>query len=151
MSLGTSVAYSVGGDCTFSGSASASFGVDASLPDGALVKVDYKNHGASSATGFDSTQLTPMFNLNNGSASVKLSATSKPEIKFGFDLYHVGNVDVAVTVNLPEASVTLSAVSGIHLPLISVNYGYIGLMILLQMRTASVKKVRKLRRRESRS
>ena len=112
MNLGAFLTYSVSGDCTFSGSASASFGVDASLPDSAVITADYQNHGASSASGFDSTDLTPMFRLNNGSASVTLSATSKPEIKFGFDLYHVGNVDVAVTVDLPEARVTLSAVFG---------------------------------------
>ena len=112
MNLGAFLTYSVSGDCTFSGSASASFGVDASLPDNAVITADYQNHGASSASGFDSTELTPMFRLNNGSASVTLSATSKPEIKFGFDLLHIGNVDVAVTVDLPEASVTLTAVSG---------------------------------------
>ena len=112
INLGASLTYTVSGDCKFSGSASATFGVDASLPDSAVITAHYQNHGASSASGFDSTQLTPMFRLNNGSASVTLSATSKPEIKFGFELLHVGNVDVAVTVDLPEASVTLTALSG---------------------------------------
>ena len=117
MKLGAFLDYSISADCTFSGSASASFGIDASLPDSALIKADYQNHGASSASGFDSAKLTPMFRLNNASASVTLSATSKPAIKFQFELEDIGNVDMAVRVNLPEASVTISAVSGTSLPL----------------------------------
>lgn len=119
MRLGAFLDYSISADCTFSGYASASFGVDASLPDSAQIKADYQNHGASSASGFGSTELTPVFHLNNASASVTLSVTSKPEIKFGFDLERIGKLDVAVTVKLPEASVTLSAVSGTSLPLMS--------------------------------
>lgn len=116
MTLGAFMTYSIEGQCTFSGSANVDFGVDASLPDSAQIVADYNNHGASSATGFNETQLTPLFNLNNGSASVTLSATSKPAIKFGFVLNHIGNVDVDVTFSLPEASVTISAVAGMCPP-----------------------------------
>ena len=79
MELGAFLDYSINADCTFSGSASASFGVDARLPDSALIQADYQNHGASSASGLDSAELTPLFHLNNASASVTLSATSKPK------------------------------------------------------------------------
>ena len=151
MNLGAFLTYSVSGDCTFSGSASASFGVNASLPDSAVITADYKNHGASSVSGFDSTDLTPMFRLDNGSASVTLSATSKSEIKFGFDLYHVGNVDVAVTVDLPEASVTLTALSGMSILSYTPITSYSSLIVLVQMRTASVTMTPKRRRWESRS
>ncbi len=114
MSLGASVTYSIMGQGTVSGSASVDFGVNASLPDSALIRADYQNRSASSS-GFEASDLTPMFRLNNASASVTLSAASQPGIKFGVDLKYIGNVDVYVTVNLPEASVTLSAVSGTSL------------------------------------
>ena len=86
--------------------------MSASLPDSAMITADYSNHNASSATGFEATELTPMFQLNNASASVTLSATSQPAIRLEFDLKHVGGVEVDLSVNLPEASVTLSAVTG---------------------------------------
>ena len=116
MSVGAFLTYSVAGDCTFSGEASASFGVDASLPDGAVVTADYSDHGASSASGFDAVQLTPMFRLDNASASVTLGAISKPEITFGFKMTHIETVDIGVGFNLPEVNVTLTAVSGMSCP-----------------------------------
>lgn len=112
MTLGASVTYSVGGECTFSGSASVDFGVNASLPDGAQIVADYANHGASTATGFEGSQMTPMFHINNESASMSLSAFSRPEIKFGIHLEKVGHVDMAVTVTLPELNATFRAESG---------------------------------------
>ena len=112
VTLGAFLSYSIDVDATFSGSADLDFGVNASLPDSARIVADYHNHSASSASGFDSSDLTPIFNLNNASASVTLSATSKPELKFGFDFDKFGKVDVDVTINLPEASVKLSTISG---------------------------------------
>ena len=112
VTLGTSVTYSVGGDCTFSGSASVDFGINASLPDSAQIVADYNNHGASTATGIDGGQIAPMFHINNESASMTLRAFSQPEIRFGIDLKKIGHVDMAVTVKLPELNATLSAESG---------------------------------------
>lgn len=52
------------------------------------------------------------------SASITLAAYSQPKIAFGVELIKVGNVDVAVTMKLPEISSTLSASYGTQLPLL---------------------------------
>ena len=112
MTLGASLAYSIGGNCTFSGSASVDFGVNASLPDTALIVADYKEHGESSATGFGESQLKPWFQATNASASITLNAYSQPKITFGITLEKVAHVDLAVAVKLPELSAMLSVVHG---------------------------------------
>ena len=112
MNLGAILTYTIGGDCTFNGSASVDFGVNASIPDSAQILADYNNHGASSASGFGSSQVSPIFHVNNESASMTLSAFSQPEIAFGIELKNVLIVDMAVTINLPELSATLSAEYG---------------------------------------
>jgi hypothetical protein len=84
--------------------------------------MDYENHGASSASGFDSIQVTPVFHLNNESASMKLSAISQPAITFGIDLMKVGSAGMTISFNLPELSATPSAEGGTYLfPVYSLN------------------------------
>ena len=112
LDLGATLLYSVGGKCTFSGCATVDFGVNASLPDTAQIVADFGNNGTSSADGFDSSQLMPMFRINNESATMSLSAFSQPEIKFGIDLTNIGHVDIDVTFQLPELTTTLSADHG---------------------------------------
>ena len=109
--LGVTLDYSVGGDCSFSGSAVVDFGVNASVPDTAVIVMGYEN-GTSQATGFESGALTPIFNIDNASASVTLSAWSQPEILFGINLHKVGQLDMAVTMKLPELTAKVTAVYG---------------------------------------
>lgn len=109
LDLGATLLYSVGGKCTFSGSATVDFGVNASLPDTAQIIADYENNAASSADGFGSSQLMSMFRINNESASMSLSAFSQPEITFGIDLTKIAHVDIDVTFQLPGFNTTLSA------------------------------------------
>lgn len=111
--LGVTLDYSVGGDCSFSGSAVVEFGVNASVPDTAVIVMGYEK-GTSQAAGFNSTLLTPIFDIDNASASVTLSAWSQPEILFGIDLHHLGQLDKTVTMKLPEFKATVSAVYGVY-------------------------------------
>ena len=112
MSIGAFLTYSVSGSCAFSDSASMGFGANASLPDNAQIVADYQNHGASSASGFDSTQVTPLFRINNESASMGLHAILQPAITFGVDLMKAGKAGMTISVNLPDLSTTLSVEHG---------------------------------------
>lgn len=110
--LGATVSYDVGTSATFAGSATADFGLQASLPNGAKVVADINNPDQSSATGWQESSLTPSFDVTKLSASITLAAYSQPKIAFGIELIEVGNVDVAVTMKLPQISSTLSAAYG---------------------------------------
>ena len=111
--LGVILDYSVGVDCSFSGSAVVDFGVNASVPDTAVIIMGYEN-GTSQATGFNSSLLTPIFEIDNASASVTLIAWSQPKILFEIDLHHVGQLDMAITMKLPELTAKITAVYGVY-------------------------------------
>ncbi|KAL8952231.1 MAG: hypothetical protein Q9222_001845 [Ikaeria aurantiellina] len=111
--LGATVSLDVGTSATFAGTATADFGLQASLPNGAKVVADINNPSGSSATGWQGSSLTPTFDVTKLSASITLAAFSQPKIAFGVELIEVGQVDVAVTMKLPEISSTLSASYGV--------------------------------------
>ena len=106
--LGATLHYSVGVDCSFSGSAVVDFGVNTSVPDTAVIVIGYENE-TSEATGFDTTLLTPTFDIDNAAASATLDVWSQPEIQFGIDLHNVGRLDMDVSLKLPELTATLTA------------------------------------------
>ena len=110
--LGATVSYDVGTSATFAGTATADFGLQASLPNGAKVVADINSPTDSSATGWQGSSLIPIFDVTKLSASITLAAYSQPKIAFGIELIEVGKVDVAVTMKLPEISSTLSASYG---------------------------------------
>ncbi|KAL8797919.1 MAG: hypothetical protein Q9182_007116 [Xanthomendoza sp. 2 TL-2023] len=107
--LGATVSYEVGTSATFAGTATAQFGLGAGLPNDAKVVADINNPTSSSATGWQGSSLTPNFQVTKLDASITLAAFSQPKLAFGVELVKVGNVDVAVTMKLPEISSTLSA------------------------------------------
>lgn len=107
--LGAILSYDVGVSSSFSGSATIDFGLQAGMPDSAQVTADIQNPGSSSATGWSGGSLTPLFDIKQESASVKLAAFSQPKLAFGIELVEVGTFDVALAVKLPEVSVTLTA------------------------------------------
>jgi len=107
--LGATLSYDVCVSSSFSGSATIDFGLQAGMPDSAQVTADIQNPDSSSATGWSGGSLTPLFDIKKESASVKLAAFSQPKLAFGIELVKVGNIDVALTVKLPEVSVTLTA------------------------------------------
>lgn len=121
--LGATVSYEVGTSATFAGSATADFGLSASLPNGAKVVAAVNHPTDSSATGWSGSSLTPNFEVTKLSASITLAAFSQPKIAFGIELVEVGKVDVAVTMKLPEISSTLSANYGMPPPTVSNNDG----------------------------
>ncbi|KAL8646780.1 MAG: hypothetical protein Q9210_005935 [Variospora velana] len=107
--LGATLAYEVGTSATFAGSATVDFGLAASLPNNAKVVADINNPTGSSVTGWKGASLTPTLEVTKLSASLTLAAFSKPKLSFGIELIKVGQVDVALTMKLPEISSTLSA------------------------------------------
>ncbi|KAL8649240.1 MAG: hypothetical protein Q9210_004516 [Variospora velana] len=100
-SLGAVVSYEVGVSTTFSGSASMSFGLTASLPDTAVVIADSLDRSASTATGFEGAVFDPHFNLTALSAGVTLAAFSQAKLTFGVDITKVGKLEVGVALKLP--------------------------------------------------
>ena len=88
------------------------FGLKATLPDSAQLVANIQDPDSSSATGFGGGSLTPLFDITQETASISLSAFSQPELKFGIELIEIGEIDVGLTVKLPEVSVTLSAAYG---------------------------------------
>ncbi|KAI4199072.1 MAG: hypothetical protein LQ348_001939 [Seirophora lacunosa] len=107
--LGVSVSYEVGTSATFAGSATVDFGLEASLPNNAKVIADITNPSSSSATGWQGTSFKPNLEVTKLSASLTLAAFSKPKLSFGIELVKVGQVDVGLTMKLPEISSALSA------------------------------------------
>ena len=106
--LGATVSYEVGTSATFSGTATADFGLEASLPNGAKVLADISNPDQSSATGWSGSSLDPIFEVTKIEADIKLTAYSQPKVAFGIKLEQVGDVEVVVEIKLPEISSTLS-------------------------------------------
>ena len=111
--LGATVSYSVGTSATFAGTATADFGLSASLANGAKVVADINSPSDSSATGWQGSSFTPEFNVTKLSASISLTANSEPKVAFGVELVKIGKVDVAVIMKMPEISSTLSASYGL--------------------------------------
>lgn len=107
--LGAMLSYDIGVSSTFSGSATVDFGLEAGMPDSAQVTADIQNPDSSSATGWSGGSLNPLFDIKKESASVKLAAFSQPKLALGIELIEIGNFDVALTIKLPEVSVTLTA------------------------------------------
>ena len=73
--------------------------------------VDVSNPGDSSADGFQGA-VTPIFEVEELSASVTLSAFSQPKLSFGVEVTGVGHADVALILKLPQVSATLEAAYG---------------------------------------
>ena len=110
--LGATVSYEVGTSATFAGTATADFGLQASLPNGAKVVANINDPGSSSASGWGESSLTPTFEVTKISASITLAAFSQAKLSFGIELIKVADVDVALTLKLPEISSTLSTSYG---------------------------------------
>lgn len=110
--LGAVLSYEVGVSSTFSGEGVVDFGLTAGLPDTAKITADVSNKDKSSAVGFDGGSVDPSFNIKSLSASVDLVAYSKAKISFGIDVVKVGKLDVAVTLQVPKITTTLTAAYG---------------------------------------
>ncbi|MCJ1458011.1 hypothetical protein MMC28_008380 [Mycoblastus sanguinarius] len=107
--LGATLEYDVGVTSSFQGSGTIDFGLQVGLPNSALLTADGVNPDSSSAVGFNGGDVTPLFDVKDLSASVTLGAFSQPKLAFGISLVKVGDLDFAITVKLPEVTVTLTA------------------------------------------
>ncbi|KAL8993524.1 MAG: hypothetical protein Q9169_006282 [Polycauliona sp. 2 TL-2023] len=107
--LGATFSYEVGTSVTIAGTATARFGLEAGLPNNAIVVADINNPSQSSADGWSGGSVTPTFQVTKLDASLTLAAFSQPKIAFGIDLIKVAKAEVALTMKLPEISSTLSA------------------------------------------
>lgn len=113
--LGATISYSVGVSSSFQGEGVVDFGLAASLPNSAKVTADAKKGAGNSAVGFDGTTFDPNFDVKSLSASISLIAYSKAKILFGIDVTKIGKLDVAVTLQVPKVTTTLTAAFGEHL------------------------------------
>ncbi|KAL8728281.1 MAG: hypothetical protein Q9166_005522 [cf. Caloplaca sp. 2 TL-2023] len=107
-SLGAIVSYEIGVSTSFSGSASMTFGLSASLPNTAMAIADVRHPSQSAATGFDGGQIDPSFNLTALSASVSVAAFAQPKLSFGIDITKVGHLEIALGVKSPVVGATLT-------------------------------------------
>ena len=117
--LGADIAYEVGVDSTFSGEGVVNFGLTASLPNSASVQADVWNR-AGSAVGFDGGPLVePSFDVKSLSASLQIVTYSQAKVSFGINVVKFGDFDVAVALQIPKVTTTLTAAYGENLS----NYG----------------------------
>lgn len=107
--LGAFITYEVGISATFAGTATFQSGLSASLPDTAKLIADISAPDQSSATGFDSVSIKPIFDVQVLSASVTVAAFTQPKLAFGIELSRNGRFEVNVNVKLPIVSATLEA------------------------------------------
>lgn len=110
--LGATLSYSVGVSASFSGQGVVDFGLAASLPNSAKVTADIKNEGGNSAVGFNGATFDPLFDVKSLSTTVELVAFSKAKIEFGIEVTKIGKLDVAVTLQVPKVTTTLTAAFG---------------------------------------
>ena len=108
------VSYEVGTSVSIAGAATARFGLEAGLPNNAIVVADVNNPSQSSADGWEGGSLTPSFRVTKLDASITLAAFSQPKISFGIELIKVATADVSLTMKLPEISSRLSATYGMQ-------------------------------------
>ncbi|MCJ1260649.1 hypothetical protein MMC22_000511 [Lobaria immixta] len=107
--LGATLSYSVGVSSSFKGEGVVDFGLAASLPNSAKITADAKNKDKNSAVGFEGASFDPIFDVKSLSASIDLIAYSKARIVFGIDVTKIGKLDVAVTLQVPKVTTTLTA------------------------------------------
>ena len=110
--LGATLSYSVGVSSEFKGEGVVDFGLAASLPNSAKVTADAKKGDGNSAVGFDGASFDPIFDVKSLSASVELVAYSKARILFGIEVTKIGKLDVAVTLQVPKVTTTLTVAFG---------------------------------------
>lgn len=109
--LGATLSYSVGVSSTFNGEGVVDFGLAATLPNSAKVTAHTKGDG-NTAVGFDGGSFEPLFDVKSLSASIDLVAYSKAKILFGIEVTKIGKLDVAVTLQVPKVTTTLTAAFG---------------------------------------
>ena len=107
-SLGAIVSYEVGVSTSFSGTASMTFGLTASMPNTAAVVADIRHPSQSAATGFNGSVFDPNFDLKALTASVTVAAFAQPKLSFEVDITKVGHLGIAVGVKSPVISATLT-------------------------------------------
>ena len=107
-SLGAIVSYEVGVSTSFSGTASMTFGLTASMPNTAAVVADIRHPSQSSATGFNGSVFNPNFDLKALTASVTVAAYAQPKLSFEVDITKVGHLGIALGVKSPVISATLT-------------------------------------------
>ncbi|KAI9802720.1 MAG: hypothetical protein M1825_002742 [Sarcosagium campestre] len=85
------------------------FGLTASLNDGAKVSTDLVNVDQSSASGFG-VNFDPNFGVERLNGSVTLAAAAQPKLKFGLEVLELGKLDVFLAMKLPEVTASLEGI-----------------------------------------
>ncbi|KAL9126561.1 MAG: hypothetical protein Q9217_004405 [Psora testacea] len=107
--LGLVAAYNVGFTAAASGKANIDFGFKAALPDTAGITLDLKKPSASSARGFQGATFEPIFEVEQLTSDLTVTARSETELTFGIEIVKVAQFDLALKLNAPELIVAAKA------------------------------------------
>jgi len=110
--IGVTLAYQLGFNTRFMNSATVTFGVTSSLPNGASVTADLKDKSKSTATGFEGAKLEPIYDLQGLSSTVQFAVFTQFKLVFGIDIDHIAKVDVDFEFKMPQLDLTISAAYG---------------------------------------
>lgn len=105
--LGATISYEVGVTASFAATAGFKMGFSASLPDTAKVVANVKDPGQSTATGFDTANFDPLFDIQGLSGKATVEAFSQPKVSFGIELIKIAKFEVGLAVKLPVVTATL--------------------------------------------
>ncbi|KAK6353805.1 hypothetical protein TWF730_008231 [Orbilia blumenaviensis] len=106
--FGPSIQFNAGFDLELDAVASFSFGVEATLPDSAMIVLDMvaKKNGVS---GLEGARVTPIFRINEFSAKGKAGAYIGPSIAFGAKVLDTFKYEGALELNMPHVGAELHA------------------------------------------
>lgn len=86
-----------------------SFGVTASLPQGAVFMADFKDPERSFASGWEGMRMEPLYEFQKMSGSGQVAVFTQAKLEFGIEIEGAGKVDVEFDFKLPQLATTFSA------------------------------------------
>ena len=106
--VGAWATYEIGGQVTFQGSSTISFGATLDVPNNAHFHVDAGRPRSSNLSGFNGT-LAKVFDIKAFSGQAQLSLYAQTKLYFGIELEDVGRADIAFAFKMPQLSNRLVA------------------------------------------
>ena len=114
--VGLTLKYQIGYSTKLYGKEKFSFGATSSLPDDAVISIDFKDHDRSFHKGLEGAVLHPLFDVKSMTSSVKFAVYTQADISFGIDLEKIAKADVELNLRIPQLSNTINAGYSKHFP-----------------------------------
>ncbi|KAF8540240.1 hypothetical protein BDD12DRAFT_735181 [Trichophaea hybrida] len=108
-SMGLIASVETGFTLGFKGKIGFTVGVTATLPDSALIKLNMADLESSSATGFESAKVDPVFKVDNASASIDATIFFRPKFAIKCEVTSVGEVSADIKAGLPQINANAAA------------------------------------------